>query len=158
MADQRTFDFRCTQPVAGDIQDIIDPANNPEIAIFITARAIAGEITAFEFAPILSLVPLLVTVDRAQHRRPRTPDDQFSAHVRPHFVPFFIDNGWFDTEEWKRCATRLRWNCTGKRRDQNRSGFSLPPRIDNGTTRAADVLIIPHPYFRINRFTDCPEQ
>jgi hypothetical protein len=56
--------------VPGDIQDVINPANNPEISVFIAARAVAGEIIAFEFTPVLSPVPILVPIDRAQHCGP----------------------------------------------------------------------------------------
>ena len=73
-------------------------------------------------------------------------------------MALFIDNDWIDTEEWERCAAGFRRNRTGKRRNQNRPGLGLLPRIDNRTPTAADLLVIPHPCFRIDWFAHCAEQ
>src|SRR6185369_9317192 len=43
-------------------------------------------------------------------------------------------------------------------RDDDGAGFRLPPRVDDRTAIAADVLAIPHPRFRIDRLTDGPEE
>ncbi len=45
-ANERTFDFRGTEAMTGDVDHIIDPAGDPVIAILIAAAAIAGEIFA----------------------------------------------------------------------------------------------------------------
>ena len=55
MTDQRALDFRRAESMAGHVQNVIDAADDPEITIFIAARAVAGEIIAFEFAPVLLL-------------------------------------------------------------------------------------------------------
>ena len=75
MTDQRAFNFRCTEPVARHIEDIIDAPNDPKIAVFIASRAVAGEIIAFKFAPILLSITGLVAVNAAQHRRPGPAND-----------------------------------------------------------------------------------
>ena len=46
----------------------------------------------------------------------------------------------------------------GKRRDHDRAGFSLPPRVDDRTLLFADDFVIPHPGFRIDRLADRAEQ
>ena len=75
MTDKRAFDFRCAESVTSNIQNVIDPANDPEIAILIASGTVAGEIISWELAPILFFVALLVAVNRAQHCRPRPTDD-----------------------------------------------------------------------------------
>jgi hypothetical protein len=65
MTDQRAFYFRCAKPVPSHIQDVIDPANDPEIAVFIAARAVSGEIITFKFAPVLLSITRFVAVNRA---------------------------------------------------------------------------------------------
>src|SRR4029077_6548653 len=139
-------------------EDIIDTANDPKIAVFIAPRAIAGEIIAFKFAPVLLPIPGLVAVNRAQHRRPGPANDSPAPAFRSDFPPFLIDNSWIDAKERERCAAWFCRNCARQRSDQNRACFRLPPRIDNGTTPASDILVIPHPCFWINWFADCSEQ
>src|SRR5664279_475333 len=46
MRDERTLHFRRPEPVTGDIDDIIDPASDPVIAVRVPAAAVAGEIFA----------------------------------------------------------------------------------------------------------------
>ena len=73
--------------MAGDVQDVVDAADDPKVSVLVPARAVAGEVIAFEFAPGPSSVARLVAVNRAQHRWPRLADDEFSADVRADFLP-----------------------------------------------------------------------
>ena len=57
--------------MSGDVENVVDAANDPEISIFIAPGAVAGQILPFVFAPILFFVALPVAVNRAQHRWPR---------------------------------------------------------------------------------------
>ena len=75
MTHQRALDLRSAKTMPGNVEDIIDAADDPKITVFIASRAVAGEIVAFVFAPVLFLIALLVAVNRAQHRRPRTSDN-----------------------------------------------------------------------------------
>src|SRR3546814_20918687 len=61
-------------------------------------------------------------------------------------------------EEWHRGRTGLLRYRTGQRRNQNATGFGLPPGIDDRATRIADHLVIPAPGFRVDRFADRAEQ
>ena len=42
--DERTFDLGGAEPVAGDIDHVVDPPGNPVITILIATRAVAGKI------------------------------------------------------------------------------------------------------------------
>src|SRR6266566_854293 len=53
VADKCAFDFRCAKPVSSNVQDVVDSTNDPEIAIFVAARAISSEIITLKFAPVL---------------------------------------------------------------------------------------------------------
>ena len=81
MAHQRAFYFRRAKSMTGDIENVINPANDPEIAVFIAARPVSGEVISRELAPILFFIALLVAVNRAQHCRPGPANDQFAAHI-----------------------------------------------------------------------------
>src|SRR6476620_3285018 len=140
--------------MASYVQNIIDAADDPKITVFIAARAIAREIIAFKFAPILLSGARTVAVDRAQHRRPWPANNQFASYIRANFLSVVIDDRRVDAEERKRCATRLGWCRARKRSDHDRAGLGLPPRIDYGTTFAADDFVVPHPGFRIDRLAN----
>src|SRR6476620_6696557 len=140
--------------MASYVQNIINAAYDPKITIFIAARAVAREVIAFKFAPILLPVTRVVAVDSAQHRRPRPANDQFSADIRADFLSSLIDDSRIDAEEWKRAATRLGWRCAWKRGNHDRARFGLPPRVHYRTTSAAGDFMVPHPCFRIDGFTD----
>ena len=75
MTDQGAFNFRCTKPVACHIEDVIDTANDPKIAVFIAPRAVASEIIALKFAPVLLPITGLVAINGAQHRWPGPAND-----------------------------------------------------------------------------------
>src|SRR4029077_11430315 len=132
MTYQRALDFRCAEPVTGHVQNIINAADDPKITVFIAARAVAREIIAFKFAPILLSVARIVAVDRAQHRRPWPANNQFAADIRADFLSLFIDDGRVDAKERKRGAPRFGWCCPRKRIDHDRASLGLPPRIDYG--------------------------
>src|SRR6266513_2416696 len=74
----------------GHIENIVDSSHDPEVSVLVAARAVAGQITSFEFAPELFLVAFLVAVNRAQHRRPRLPNDQFPTDICADFVSLFV--------------------------------------------------------------------
>ena len=46
VADQRAFDLGGAEPVAGDVEHVVDPAGDPVIAVLVAAAAVAGEIFA----------------------------------------------------------------------------------------------------------------
>src|SRR4030095_8252451 len=94
MTDKRAFNFRCAESVPGNVEDVIDSANDPKITIFIAPRAITGEIIAFKFSPVLFSIAGFVAVDRAQHRRPRPANDQFAADIRGDLLSLFVDYSW----------------------------------------------------------------
>src|ERR1700730_6466258 len=136
------------------IQHVVDPTDDPKISVLIAARAVASEIIARVFAPILFLVALLVAIDRPQHRRPWATNNYFPADVRADFLSIWIDNRRIDAEKRQRRTSRLGRNRPRQRRDHDRAGFGLPPSVNDWATPAADRLVVPHPRFGINRLAD----
>ena len=65
MRHQRAFDLCRAEPVAGNIQHIIDAAGNPIKAVFVAAAAIAGEISARILREISFDKALMVAIDGA---------------------------------------------------------------------------------------------
>jgi hypothetical protein len=58
------------------LMHVVDAAHDPEVAVGVPARAVAGEVHAGDLAEVGLLEALVVAPDRAQHRRPRPLDDQ----------------------------------------------------------------------------------
>ena len=46
----------------------------------------------------------------------------------------------------------------GQRRDHDRAGLGLPPRVDDRAALAADHLVVPEPGLRVDRLADRPQQ
>ena len=42
--DDRRLDLGRREPVAGDVDDVVDPPDHPEVAVLVTARGVADEI------------------------------------------------------------------------------------------------------------------
>ena len=52
--DQRGLYFHRAQAVAGDVDHVVHPAHHPEIAVFIFAGTIAGEVCGRNLRPVLA--------------------------------------------------------------------------------------------------------
>ena len=48
VADQGALDLGRAEPVAGDVEHVVDPAGDPVIIVLVAAAAVAGEIFAFD--------------------------------------------------------------------------------------------------------------
>ena len=46
MRDQRALDFGGAHAVAGDVDDVVDAAGDPVVAVVVAAAAVAGEVLA----------------------------------------------------------------------------------------------------------------
>src|SRR5208283_3048180 len=80
------FYFRRSHAVTGNVDDVINAASDPVIAIGVAAAAIAGEIFARIGREISLLEALVVSVDRAHHARPRIGDDQIALAGALDFI------------------------------------------------------------------------
>ena len=158
MADQRTLDFGGAEAVAGDVEHVIDAADDPEIAVLVPAGAVTGEIESGNFAPVSFLIPRAVAVNGAEHGGPGFANDEFAAHVGSDFLAVVIDDGGINAEERKRRGAGLGRRGTGERGNHDRSGFGLPPGVDDGTASGADFLVIPHPRLGVDRLADRAEE
>ena len=44
MRHQRRFDLHRAEPMAGDVQHVVDAAHDPEVAVLVAVRAVAGDV------------------------------------------------------------------------------------------------------------------
>src|SRR5207237_9551537 len=130
----------------------------PVIAFLIEPRAVAGEIRAIlPLAPVLAHEAIGIAVDAAQHRGPGAGQREQAAADLDALTFLIADLG-EHARERLRARTRLQIRDPGKRRDHDHAGLRLPPRIHDGTSFVADVLVVPDPGFGIDWLTDRAEQ
>src|SRR5581483_8990498 len=96
-------------------------------------------------APVRVAVTLRVTPDATQHRRPRLGQDEVAAARDRDGPPLVVDDVGTDAGERERRAAGLQRRRTGQGADHDGAGLGLPPRVDDGTTLAADVAPVPDP-------------
>src|SRR5262249_19656955 len=144
--------------MAAYINNIVDPAHNPEIALLVATRAVAREVNPVDLRPILLFVTLVVTPDGPEHRWPRPLDDEIAALVCGNGLSGARHYIGVDTRERFCSGAGFGGRGAGNRSDHDCAGLSLPPGIDNRTTVFADHLAIPHPRLGVDRFTDRAEQ
>ena len=92
MADQRALDLGRAQPVAADLDHVVDAADHPDVAVLVHTRRVAGQIVALflETLPVLADVALRVAVNRARHAGPGAFDDQVAVFVGRHRLAILI--------------------------------------------------------------------
>lgn len=171
VAHEGAFDFHRAQQVAADFDDVVDATLNPEVAIVIAACAVGGEVVrlaglrVFDAAPVVAHKAIAIAVDTTEHPGPGFADDKQAAFIRGKFFTLFVDDRGVDAEHRKRATTGLGGNRAGERCDDVAASFSLPIRVDDGAWNAfafacalaANVIVVPHPCFGVDRFADATE-
>src|SRR5437588_771130 len=82
--------------VACDQHYVVDSAKQPEVAVLISLRAIAGKVHARESAPVDVLIALIVAPDRAQHTRPGLLKDEVASASQRNRFATVVDDVGFD--------------------------------------------------------------
>src|ERR1700690_1275489 len=137
--------------MARNVHDVIDPAEEPEVALGVALRAVAGEVHPRETTPVGLPVALRITVDPAQHGRPGLLEDEIAPAAARHALTGAIDDVGHDPRQGERRRTRLRGCYPRQRADQDRPGLRLPPCVDDGRLLVADVAVIPQPRLGVDR-------
>ena len=93
VGDEGGLDLGGGDVVAGDEHDVVDAAEQPDVAVVVLLGAVAGEVAAGEAGPVGVEVALVVAPDGAQHRRPRLGEDQVAAGAVGDLVGLVVDDG-----------------------------------------------------------------
>src|SRR5262245_63337569 len=153
MCDERAFDLGVTEPVARDIDDIVDATGDPVIAFIVAAATIACKILAGIGLEVCIDEPLMVAVHRAHLSRPRVGNTKIAAcGALLHFTLGVHDRRLHAKERFRRRAW-LESDCAGQWRDEDSAGLGLPPRIDDRATTFSDNAVVPLPCLRVDRLT-----
>lgn len=99
VSDEGGFDFRGSEAVAGDVEHIIEATDDPEVALFIAACAVASSVDSWIIREVGFFETRFVTVDRAGHGWPWFTNYEAAIDVRWAFVSSIVEDGGIDTEE-----------------------------------------------------------
>ena len=157
MVDERRLDLDRREPVARDVHHVVDPAEQPEVAVGVDPGAVAREVVAREARPVGLAEALVVAEDAARHRGPGPLEHEVAAALLDPLA-LLVQHGRLDAGKRLRRRARLRRRHTGQRRDHDHPRLGLPPRVDDRAAPAADVLVVPHPRLGVDRLADRAEQ
>src|SRR4030095_4048770 len=93
--------------MAGDVDDVVDPAGDPVIAVLVAPAAVACEVLAGEGLEVGVDEALMITIDRAHHARPSIEDAEIAGRLALQQLALAVDDGGPDAEEGPRRRSRL---------------------------------------------------
>ena len=149
--------------MAGDVDDVIHSSHHPEIAIVISARPIPSEVEVRSICrangfPIALPEALGIAMNGAHHAWPRGSYRQVSALVWSTAIALCINDVRLDSREGQGGRAWLGGGRSRERADHYATGFGLPPGVHDGAASTAHHIAVPHPGFRVDRFTDSAQQ
>ena len=97
--DERVLDLGGRDVVTRHEHDVVDAAEQPEVAVVVALGAVAREVAVAEAGPVGLLVPLGVAPDAPQHRRPRPGEHQIAAARDLHRLTGVVDDVGGDARE-----------------------------------------------------------
>jgi hypothetical protein len=154
MSDESALDLRGPEPVAGDVDHVIDPAGDPVVAVGVAARAVAGGVEAREAREVGLHETLVIAEHGPDHRRSTVDQAEVALGGAGQHVPVVVDDGGLDPEERQGCRAGLERGRAGQRRDHDAAGLRLPPCVDDRAATLPDNLVIPDPSLGIDRLAD----
>src|SRR5438270_2141662 len=111
--------------MAGNINNVIHATHDPEVAVFIFAGTVAGEIHARNLRPVLLHVAVGIAVNGTQHSWPGLLENQKSTGASRDWFAVHGDDLGHYTGERLRSGTRFGCNCAGYGRNHDVTGLGL---------------------------------
>ena len=129
----------------GHEHHVVDPAEQPDVAVVVLLRAVAGEVLALEARPVRVEEPLVVAPDGAQHRRPRLGEHQVAAAAvrAPRCASSSTTSAEMPGSGRLRRA-RLGRGHAGQRGDHDGAGLGLPPGVHDRGQRSPPMCLRYH--------------
>src|SRR5450830_27616 len=161
LAHQGRFDFHRAHAVARDVEDVVDAARDGEVAgVLVADGAVAGQVVfaAQLVREVAGLEALGVVPDGADHGGPGLFDDQDAALPVRDVRARFVDDGRHDAGQRQGAGAGDHRGGAGQRGDHVAARFRLPEGVDDGAVLVADVFVVPHPGFRVDRLAHRTQQ
>mmetsp|Transcript_64432 Transcript_64432/g.172548 ORF Transcript_64432/g.172548 Transcript_64432/m.172548 type:complete len:418 (-) Transcript_64432:908-2161(-) len=164
---QRALHLGGADAVAGQVDHVVDPAREPEVALAVTPAPVPGHVVAVRKQPVVLVVepevgllePRVVAVQRPHHARPRLLDGEVAAALHLlHLAPLPVEDDGDDAEEGARGGAGLGGRRAGQRRDHVPARLRLPPGVDDRAAVAAHDLVVPLPGLLVDRLAHGAQQ
>src|SRR6266498_1500667 len=161
--DGRRLELLGPEPVAGHVDDIVHPAEDPEVAVGCLDSTVAGEVRPV--APVLALLvaavllvvglhePLGLAPDCLEDPGPGVADADVAGTAAPgldDIALFVVDHG-VDPEHPRAAAAGLHRLQGGQGAAQKAAVLGLPPGVDDDRLALARGVVIPAPDIRLDR-------
>src|SRR5262245_3799326 len=141
--------------MAGNVHDVVDATQEPEVAVAVTLGAVAREVDVGILRPVLLHVAVRIAPDAAQHPGPRLAEHEIAGLRR---LARFVEHLGVDPGKWSRRRAWFQRRDPGQRRNEDMARLGLPPRVDDRAPTATDDFPVPHPRLRVDRLTDGAEE
>ena len=148
------FDFGGSQPVTGNVDDVVDPAGDLIVAVRIALGAVTGEVVpgvqdeiVFLVQVRVAYIPLNMPGQAVLMQSAPFPDPVIS-------FPSSSMMARHNAEERHHCLGRFDVDCAGQWENHVSAVLRLPPGVDDRATATADLVVEPPPGFGIQRFAD----
>src|SRR6267143_1908719 len=160
------FDFLGAEAVAGDVDDVIDAAEDAIVTVGGEHGAVGGVVGPITPVLALGILVVLFVVLRDEalgvapnglhDARPGIPNADVAGVSRAcfNFISFLVPNDRIDAEDRRTGAARLHQVECRLGAAEEASGFRLPPGVDDDRFALANDSVIPLPDFRLDRFAD----
>ena len=93
MGDQRRLDFRCSQAMTGNIDDIIQAAHDPDVAVLVLSGAVFRVVDSRQAGKVCLFKPFRVTIHATQYAGPWFSDNQSATLVGTCLSAVFTEHG-----------------------------------------------------------------
>ena len=163
MQHERAFHLGSAHAVARYVDDVVNTAGNPVIAIFIPAAAVACKIFACIGRKIGLHETVVIAINGACLARPAVRNAQIARCCAANMFigknsALIIDELRLDAKERPPCAARFHAMRAGQGCNHHAAGLCLPPCVDNGQFSLAHRCVIPTPSFGIDGLTHRAQQ
>mmetsp|Transcript_21664 Transcript_21664/g.51386 ORF Transcript_21664/g.51386 Transcript_21664/m.51386 type:complete len:326 (+) Transcript_21664:42-1019(+) len=151
------LDLGGADAVAGHVDDVVDAARDPVVAVGVAARAVARQVEAVDGEVGLHLA-LVVAEHLADRRGPRGLDGEEPLGLALEHLALLRDQRGLHAEEGQRRAAGLHAPAgDGQRRDHDAARLGLPPRVDDRAAALAHDVVVPAPRLGVDRLADRAE-
>src|SRR5262245_52626400 len=113
MRNECAFDLRRAETMSSDVDDIVDAAGDPVVAVFVATAAVAREVFAGIGLEVGIDEALVVAVDRAHLSGPRVDDAEIAARCAALNAAFGIEDCRRRPERRPRRGSWLESDCAG---------------------------------------------
>src|SRR5437660_1672921 len=113
------------------VQHIVDATQQPEETLVVALGAIAGEVAAWEAAPVLLLVAFGIAPDGARHGGPGSLQHEIATASERYGPSLLVEHVSLDRGERECRRARLQRGDARQGCDEDLTRLGHPPRIDH---------------------------